>query len=102
MASSTSLLGMMSDMLAGEVTKKLKEILGFKSLTHTSSALWRNKGHSFPAGTEDAVQSSCWGKQRGGGPRAEGEGHGQGRQWKGPPVHSALTRPKAQELIYAG
>lgn len=47
---------MMSDMLAGEVTKKLKEILGFKSLTHTSSALWRNKGHSFPAGTEDAVQ----------------------------------------------
>lgn len=56
MASSTSVLGMMSDAFLGEVTKKLKEILGFKSLTHTSSSLWRNKRNIFCCGTEDTVK----------------------------------------------
>ena len=56
MAFSTSVLGMMSDTLLGDVTKNLKEILGFLSLTHTFSSLWRNKRNIFPGGTEDTVK----------------------------------------------
>ena len=53
---STSVLGMMSDTLLGVVTKNLKEILGFLSLTHTLSSLWRNKRNIFPGGIEDTVK----------------------------------------------
>lgn len=56
MAFSTSVLGMMSDTLLGDVTKNLKEILGFLSLTHTLSSLWRNKRNIFPGGIEDTVK----------------------------------------------
>lgn len=38
------------------VTKNLKEILGFLSLTHTFSSLRGNKENIFPGGTEDTVK----------------------------------------------
>lgn len=70
MASSTSLLGMMSNELLGEVTKKLKETLGFKSYTFTSSALWRSKRNIFRCSTEDTMkwmETSTGKKEIGGG-----------------------------------
>ena len=56
MAFSTSVLGMMSDTFLGAVTKKLKEILGFKLATRTSSSLLRNKTNIFTCGTEDTIK----------------------------------------------
>lgn len=87
MASSTSVLGMMSDIFLGEVTKKLKEILGFKSLTHTSSSLWRNKRNIFPGGTEDTVKrtktSPAGEKEMGGGSQGKVGRHGAGPVMEG-------------------
>ena len=87
MASSTSVLGMMSDTFLGVVTKKLKEILGFKSLTHTSFSLWRNKRSIFPGGTEDTVQrmkpSPAGAKEMGGGSQGKVGRHGAGPVMEG-------------------
>lgn len=73
---------MTSDTFPGEVTKKLKEILGFKLLTHTLSSLQRNKRNIFPCGREDSAkrmgapparEKEVWGESQG-----EGERHGIG------------------------
>lgn len=90
----------MSDTLLGDVTKNLKEILGFLSLTHTLSSLWRNKRNIFPGGTEDTVkrmQTSAAG-DGGDNHRVEWRALEQDPSWKDVTVPITLTLPKAREL----
>lgn len=103
MASSTSVLGMMSDTFPGEVTKKLKEILGFKSLTHTLSSLQRNKGNTFARGqghNRDWVlplpveRELGWGMRH----RTKSRDMSECKQRKEGIVPKSLALPKALEL----
>lgn len=93
---------MTSDTFPGEVTKKLKEILGFKSFTHTLSSLQRNKRNIFPCGKEDSakrmgaplpVKKRSRGESQG-----EGERHGIGRTTEGCDCPHILDTSQAHEL----